>query len=132
MVVEESLLCCLMGVARRHGIDGPRPAPRSPSVLKAIRRLESAPEAAASLADLAALSDVSRFQLLRGFFREIGATPHAYLVQLRVRLARRHLAAGKSIAAAANLSGFSDQSHLTRAFVRQLGITPGRYQAAVA
>ncbi|MBV8806648.1 MAG: helix-turn-helix domain-containing protein [Sinobacteraceae bacterium] len=71
-------------------------------------------------------------QLLRGFFREVGATPHVYVMQLRVRLARRHLAAGKLPADAGLLAGFSDQPHMTRAFVRQYGITPARYQAAIS
>ena len=131
-VLEESFLCCLMRVTQRHGLGGPRRQPSSPSILKAIQRLEAAPEAPASLAELAALSGISRFQLLRGFFREVGATPHVYLMQLRVRLVRRHLAAGKSPADAALLAGFSDQPHMTRAFVRQYGITPARYQAAIS
>jgi len=84
------------------------------------------------LAELAALSGVSRFQLLRGFVREIGITPHAYLVQLRVRHARRLLTHAHTPAQAALLAGFADQSHLTRAFVRQFGITPGRYSQALA
>jgi AraC-like DNA-binding protein len=28
-------------------------------------------------------------------------------------------------------AGFFDQSHMTRAFVRQIGVTPGCYRAAV-
>jgi len=133
LAVDESLLRCLMYVLHRHAIGAPT-APRasSPSVLKAIRRLNAEPEAATSLAELAALSGVSRFQLLRGFFREVGTTPHAYLVQRRVRLVRRLLASGRSPADAALLAGFADQSHMTRAFVRQFGITPGRYRDAVA
>jgi AraC-like DNA-binding protein len=132
LAAEESLSCCLMSVAEKHGVDGPRASSGSPSVLKAVRRLEAAPEAATTLGELAALSGVSRFQLLRGFFREVGATPHAYLIQLRVRLARRYLAAGKSPAETAQLAGFADKSHMTRAFVRQFGITPGRYKAAIS
>jgi AraC-like DNA-binding protein len=80
---------------------------------------------------LAALSGVSRFQLLRAFGREVGTTPYAYLLQRRVRLARQLLKAGQQPAEAAAASGFADQSHLTRAFVRQFGITPARYRAAV-
>ena len=86
-----------------------------------------------SLAELAALSGVSRFQLLRGFAREMGTTAHTYLVQRRVRLcrlARQLLSDGQTPAQAAFQAGFADQSHMTRAFVRQLGITPSRYQAA--
>jgi AraC-like DNA-binding protein len=132
LAVEETLLRCLMRVLRRHGLAGAAAACASPSVLRAVRRLDDAPEAPTSLADLAALSGVSRFQLLRGFAREMGTTPHAYLVQRRVRLVRRLLAAGRSPADAALLAGFADQSHMTRAFVRHFGITPGRYRAAIA
>ena len=71
-------------------------------------------------------------QLLRGFARAVATTPHAYLLQLRVRLARRLLAAGRYPAEAAAEAGFADQSHLTRAFSRQLGVTPARFRAAVA
>jgi AraC-like DNA-binding protein len=121
-----------MHVFGRHGVHGPSTASASPPVSKAIRRLDAAPEVPTSLTELAALSGVSRFQLLRGFAREVGTTPHAYLVQRRVRLVRRLLTAGRSPADAAVLAGFADQSHMTRAFVRQFGITPGRYRAAIA
>ena len=102
-----------------------------PSVRVALRPLTTAPEQPTTLAELAALSGVSRFQFLRGFARAVGVTPHAYLVQQRVRLARRLLAAGQCPAQAAAEAGFADQSHLTRAFQRQLGVTPARYRAAV-
>ena len=132
MLAEQSLLFCLMHALQKHGIDGSRPVRASPSVARAVSRLDAAPEVATSLAELATLSDVSRFQLLRGFFREVGATPHAYLIQLRVKLARRHLALGRPPAEVALMAGFADQSHMSRAFVRQFGVTPGRYQAALA
>jgi AraC-like DNA-binding protein len=128
---EEALLRCLMYLLPRHGMGRPSSAGKSPCVTKAIERLDSAPGAQTSLAELAALSGVSRFQLLRGFAREVGITPHAYLVQQRVRVARRLLAKGQTPAGAAIEAGFADQSHMTRAFVRQLGVTPGRYRAAV-
>ena len=128
LAVEERLLRCLMRVLHRHGVHGARAAGASPPVMKAVRRLDAAPEVPTSLAEPAALSGVSRFQLLRGFVREVGTTPHTYLVQRRVRLARRLLAASRSPADAARLAGFADQSHMTRAFVRQFGITPGRYK----
>ena len=132
LAVEESLVCCLMHVMQAHRVGAPVTKCASPSVAKAIRRLDAAPEAPVSLADLAALSGVSRFQLLRGFAREVGTTPHAYLVQRRVGLVRQHLAAGQSPGDAAALAGFADQSHMTRAFVRQFGITPARYKAAIS
>jgi AraC-like DNA-binding protein len=129
---DVNLLRFLIFILRQHGTACPASSGPSPCVAKAITRLDSAPDTSVSLAELAALSGVSRFQLLRGFAREIGITPHAYLVQRRVLLARRFLADGQTPVQAAAGAGFADQSHMTRAFVRQLGITPGRYRAAVA
>lgn len=132
LAAEEALVAALMHVLRRHAARSAPAHRASPPVAVALRRIDEAPEAPVSLAELAALAGVSRFQLLRGFVREVGTTPHAYLVQRRVRLARRLLAQGLAPAAAALAAGFADQSHLTRTFVRQLGITPGRYRAALA
>lgn len=132
LAAEEVLVVTLMHVLRRHGVRRPPAPTASPPVSAVLRRLDEAPEAPTSLADLAAHAGVSRFQLVRGFAREVGTTPHAYLVQRRVRLARRLLAGGQSPAAVAQAAGFADQSHLTRAFVRHFGITPGRYRAAIA
>lgn len=130
---EENLARFLVCLLRRHGARRLTHNNRlSPSVAKAIRRLDSAPVEPVSLTELAALAGVSRFQFLRAFTGEIGTTPHAYLIQRRVCVARQLLAAGEIPAQAAISAGFADQSHMTRAFVRYLGITPARYRAAVA
>ena len=132
LAVEETLVSCLMQVSQRHRLNGPAMVRTSPSVRMAIRRLEDAPEVPITLSELATLSGVSRFQLLRGFAREVGTTPHAYVIQRRARVARAHLAAGRSPSEAALLAGFADQSHMTRAFARHFGITPARYRAAIS
>ncbi len=129
---EETLLRSLIHVLRRHGVAQPHSGGPPACIAKAMRRLDASPESNVSLAELAALSGVSRFQLLRGFARELGITPHAYIVQRRVRLARRFLVAGQTPVEAAFRAGFADQSHMTRAFVRQFGVTPARYQAALS
>ena len=109
---------------------GPRGAP--PAVAEAKARIDADPASPVTLSELAALCGISRFQLVRAFAREFGATPHAYLVQRRVLLARQLLLTGETPAIAAQDSGFADQSHMTRAFVRHFGITPARYMAARA
>jgi AraC-like DNA-binding protein len=81
-----------------------------------------------SLADLAAQAGLTRFRLIRAFKREFGITPHLYLVDRRVRAARALLRDGRPPAEAALLAGFSDQSHLTRAFKARLGVTPGVFR----
>jgi AraC-like DNA-binding protein len=83
-----------------------------------------------SLKELAALVGLSRFQLLRSFSRRMGITPHAFLIQRRVILAQQLLRGGQPVAQVAMETGFSDQSHLTRVFARQVGVTPGSYRSA--
>lgn len=130
---EGRLVQILTYIARQHAMDEQRPRVFTPPcVAKAMERIDSAPQIPVSLAELAALSGISRFQLLRGFARETGATPHAYLVQRRIRLVRQLLTAGQTLSEAALQAGFADQSHMTRAFVRQFGISPGRYREAIA
>jgi len=127
---DEALVTLVAGLLARHSNRALPPAGVAPAIRVARERLDAAPATPVSLAELAGLSGVSRFQLLRGFARELGITPHAYLMQSRTRLARALLANGRPIADAAAEAGFADQSHLTRAFARQFGITPGRFTQA--
>lgn len=84
------------------------------------------------LDELAAVAGLSSHHLIRAFRREIGLTPHAYVIDTRVRRAQACLRAGVSPAEAAAAVGFADQAHLTRAFKARLGVPPGAYQRAVA
>ena len=83
-----------------------------------------------TLEELALVTGVGPFALMRAFRAETGLPPHAYLNQLRVREARRLLDRGVPPAQAAAESGFADQAHLTRHFKRMLGVPPGAYQRA--
>ncbi|MDS7935550.1 AraC family transcriptional regulator [Acinetobacter sp. V91_7] len=129
--LEEMFLFSLMHVSRYHMLSERYQHARCYSAQRAKEYLDDMSEHAVTLGELASLCDLSRFQLLRSFSREIGITPHAYLLQRRVCHARRYLLEGNTLIEAALRAGFADQSHMTRAFVRQLGITPSRYQKAI-
>lgn len=101
------------------------------AIAKAKSRIDDDPAAPLSLQDLAEASGLSRFQVVRGFARAMGLTPHTYLVQRRVHRARRLIVEGSPLTEAALASGFADQSHMTRHFVRTYGITPGALAAAL-
>jgi AraC-like DNA-binding protein len=105
------------------------------SIPKAIciakRMIDDRPAAPITLPDLARASGLSQFRLLRAFVKATGLTPHAYLMQRRIEKARRLIAGGESLAEAAFASGFADQSHMTRIFVRTYGISPGAYARAM-
>lgn len=102
-----------------------------PALSQAKTRIDDDPTTPVTLADLASAAGLTRFQVLRGFAKLTGMTPHAYLVQRRLDIARGLIARGASLADAAVASGFSDQSHLSRAFTRRYGVTPGAFAAAM-
>ncbi|MEP6620785.1 MAG: AraC family transcriptional regulator [bacterium] len=102
------------------------------SIRRAKDRIDADPAAPVMLVDLAREAGLSRYQLLRAFSRELGITPHAYILQCRIQLARRLIRARYSLAEVAVVAGFHDQPHLTRCFVRQFGVTPRRYAARLA
>ena len=120
---EERLLGLLAGVLTEA-----RAAEAIPKGVGRARDLiDDDPAAPLSLDDLARASGLGRFQVLRGFARVTGLTPHAYIIQRRIDLARRLMEGGAPLAQAAAASGFADQSHMTRIFVRKYGVTPGAY-----
>jgi AraC-like DNA-binding protein len=67
----------------------------------------------------------TRYAALRAFRRATGIPPHAYLTQVRVERAKTLLRSALPLAVVAQRTGFADQSHLTRAFRRLVGVTPG-------
>jgi len=125
---EELLLSLVAQLFERR--DAPPPVPAA--IRRALQRIDDAPARHATLADLAREAGLGRFQVLRGIARATGLTPHAYLMQRRVDLARRLIAQGTPLAEAAAASGFADQSHMTRLFVRKYGLSPGAYAAALS
>ncbi len=84
------------------------------------------------LDDIAAAAGLTPFRLYRAFERDTGMTPHAYQRQARIREAVRLIRRGDALAEVAAAAGFADQAHLTRAFYRRIGVTPGAFRAARA
>ena len=75
--------------------------------------------------EVAEMAGVSRTRLHVLFRERLGTSPHAMLVDLRLRQARRLLeATALPIAEIATRCGFADQNGLTRWCRRSLGLTP--------
>ena len=133
-LASSSLLhAALTGLLREHARPGGqpgRPAASPPAVRLAADLLHERVTDPPSLDELARVTGLGPFALMRAFRAETGLPPHAYLNQVRVRLARRLLDSGVPPADAAATAGFADQAHLTRHFKRMLGVPPGAYQRA--
>jgi AraC-like DNA-binding protein len=83
-----------------------------------------------TLAELAAITGLSRFQLVRRFAAFYGLSPYAWLLRHRTERARNLIQRGLRLADAAAACGFADQGHMTRAFARHFGFTPGALRRA--
>ncbi|WP_342656910.1 helix-turn-helix domain-containing protein [Pantoea sp. RSPAM1] len=83
------------------------------------------------LETLAAFASLSPWHFLRAFRERFHVTPQQMLMAYRLYEAKQQLAQGEAIASVAAAVGLTDQAHLTRAFARRYGITPGRYQKQI-
>lgn len=105
----------------------------SDAALERVRRLlDEETTRRVSLGEMAAMAGLSRFHFLRSFSRAYGVSPYAYSLNRRLLQVRRRLADGAPISMTALDFGFADQAHLTRHFLRTIGVTPGEYQRAFA
>lgn len=103
----------------------------SPPVRRALAHIAANCALSITLGELAVLTGRTPFQLIRAFRKELGITPHAMLIRIRIRRAAELLAAGVSIAGVAADLGFVDQTHFGRHFKRIHRQTPGRFRNAV-
>ena len=131
--VEVRLLDTLALLLARYSKagSGPRAAGQEPQAVRRARDyLEAHIAQDVGLAELSAVARLSPSRLVRSFKAAIGLPPHAYHRYLRVRRAQSLLRDGLPVALVAQDCGFVDQSHLTRAFKRHVGVTPGRFRSA--
>jgi AraC-like DNA-binding protein len=78
---------------------------------------------------LSTVAGLTPSHLVRVFNHHYGMTPHAYLLNQRIRHARALLVQGHPLVEVALATGFSDQAHFQRQFKRLVAATPGQYQS---
>lgn len=114
-----------------RSVAGAEPTPRPERVPTLARRLRELLDDhvvdGITLDTASTLLGVRPSHLVRAFGRELGISPHRYLVGRRLDLARRMLLTGQPPSQVAVDTGFYDQAHLTRHFKHLLGVTPARY-----
>ena len=128
LACEESLAATCTRLMARHG-STPFEASVPDGDVRAVReRLSDDMQSVPTLDELGRLVGLSRYQVMRRFEKVCGLPPHQWLLRRRAERARVLIRGGATLAAAANQAGFADQSHMTRAFVRQFGFTPGAWR----
>jgi transcriptional regulator GlxA family with amidase domain len=124
------LMDALAGHLARYAAPA-RPPPRigTRPLSALLDELREGPARPRPIAELARSCGLSRAHFTRRFTAHAGSPPYSLALANRVEKAKHLLAAGSSLAESALECGFADQSHLTRAFVRATGTSPGRYRA---
>jgi len=115
---------------RSHG-DETRVAP-SRNIARACELVRDKFRSRITLDAMAAAACLSKFHFVRAFAQQVGISPHAFVVQVRLRAAVAALKSGGTAGDVATSSGFADQAHFCRAFRRTLGVTPAAYARAAS
>ncbi|WP_162873812.1 AraC family transcriptional regulator [Pseudomonas viridiflava] len=104
---------------------------KSAPLLKATAFMRANLDQPITCQNVAKAAGVSERKLNYLFNQLMQATPHAYLLELRIERASRLLSSGyMPISDIAHASGFSDQSALTHAMKRTRGVTPAKLRRA--
>lgn len=81
-----------------------------------------------SLDELAKNSKLSKYHFLRVFKKQLGLTPHQYILTQRVHKAKELILNGEKLNYIPASVGFSDQSHFIRNFRKIYGYSPKELQ----
>jgi len=136
ILVESLGTAMCIRIARRFVGNLPLPASGglSPERLQRVRDyVEAHLDHDLSLTVLAGVACLSPYHFSRSFKRATGVGPQRYVIQRRVERAKYLLRqTHQPLALIAQEAGFTDQSHLTAMFRSEMGVTPGRFRAALA
>lgn len=96
---------------------------------KALDFINANATEAISLQAMADHVGLSRMHFAAQFLLATGMTPHTYLTEARLEIAKRLLSEGQlALAAIAVDTGFHSQAHFTNVFRKATGTTPGRWR----
>jgi AraC family transcriptional regulator len=124
-------LCDVSPVLRALGDGDSCPEPNHTTRLMGDARaaLESDPASDRPFAELADDLGLHRVTLSRAYRDRFGCTMSVHRRRLRVSEAAQRIArSNDSLARIAAQAGFADQSHMTRSFGQELGLSPGAFR----
>ena len=98
---------------------------------KVKRHIEQHPENNYYLEQMSRETHISKYHFIKKFSKNIGLTPHKFLLQNRTRKAQRLLSDNQTLSMTeiALKAGFYDQSHFIRHFKSIVGLTPSDYKS---
>jgi len=133
LTCETLLVAALSSLATKNAEDRPSPPNRRPPsrIINQIKTLlREEPGADRSLAELGHRFGMSPYHLAHAFVRQVGAPIFVYAEAQREEAAKRLLRIDTPLVQIAIGLGYADQSHFTRRFKRNQGVTPGEYRSS--
>lgn len=102
----------------------------SPSVMRRVQSfVDEQLGSRISLENMAAIANMSTYHFAHAFRDVTGVPPHRYLTQRRIEQARELLRKTRlPVAEIAWRLGYSNQSHFTKLFRREVGVTPSAFR----
>jgi AraC-like DNA-binding protein len=101
-----------------------------PMLHRSLVAMHDDPARAWTVAELAALAEMSRGHFITRFRAVVGQTPSAYLTGWRLTLGQQALLSEASVKTAAFRTGFGSAAAFSRAFTRRFGYAPKTVRAA--
>ncbi len=109
-------------------VDATPQAEESEDSLRSLKEgMIATPDRDFTLSGMAEYTHLEKCHLIRLFKKRYGLSPCGFLVQNRLRKARKLLSGNITLTATALQAGFYDQSHFIRHFKRLHGLTPRQY-----
>lgn len=135
LIEQESLLLTMLTVfISRYAEEKPcvrRIEKEKKMVRSAVSFIEENYMRNISIRELSDVCHLSPYYLIRMFHECMGVPPHMYLKQVRIHRVKDLLGKGYSLLSAAQETGFTDQSHLTKQFKQITEITPKKYSNSI-
>ena len=98
-------------------------------ITRSIHQMESHPEQAFSVPDIARRAGMSISLFNKKFKDAVGLSPLKYIISLRLEKVKFYLrTTNLSISEIAYITGFSDSNYMIKYFHQHFSITPARYR----
>jgi AraC family transcriptional regulator, activator of mtrCDE len=115
----------------RHSVQSTNGHVFDSRVATALRLLREEPAREWTVDSLSRAASSSRSALAGGFRASTGMPPMRYLTRLRMAIAAKELSASNSsLAAIASRVGYSSEMALSKAFSREMGLSPSEYRVS--
>ena len=131
-IEEAEMNHLIVGLLTEFLLKAERKASAENEVIEEIRNyILDNPDKEHSLDALARRANLSPYHFARLFKRQVGTTPHDYLIHTRLNLAKFYLlSSNSSVKEIAYLCGFTNESGFCTCFKKHLGTTPTSFRIA--